>query len=250
MDDAELHLRLSACRPNGQDADDPWMREALEALPRHPRLAEWHRQQTDFDRAVCRHLEQAPIPSGLRVEILAAEKLCHAGRSRRVWLPWAAAAALLATAAVVLWLPPATAPASLAQAEVELVEMFDRMRTEGMSLDHVTDQLAEVNTWLADAGAPLPYLMQAGLRDARPTGCRVLEWRGRKVTMICFRKGESVAHLFVLERDALAPETAAPSREPGPVQQVAGHPVAAWGCRKCQYVLVGAHKGMRLEDFF
>jgi hypothetical protein len=128
--------------------------------------------------------------------------------------------------------------------------MFDRMRTEGLSLDHVTDQLAEVNTWLADAGAPLPYLMQAGLREARPTGCRVLEWRGRKVTMICFRKGEAVAHLFVLERDALAPDAAEPSREPGPVQQVAGHPVAAWGCRKCQYVLVGAQKGMRLEDFF
>lgn len=250
MDDAELQLRLSASRPNGQDADDPWIREALEALPRHPGLAEWHGRQTEFDRAVCRQLEQAPIPTGLRAEVLAAEKLCQAGRARRVWLPWVAAAALLAAAGVVLWLPPATARTSLAQAEVELVEMFDRMRTEGLSLDHVTDQLAEVNIWLADAGAPLPYLMQAGLREARPTGCRVLEWRGRKVTMICFRKGDAAAHLFVLKREALVPEAALPSREPGPVQQVNGHPVAAWGCRKCQYVLVGAQKGMCLEDFF
>jgi hypothetical protein len=78
----------------------------------------------------------------------------------------------------------------------------------------------------------------------------VLEWRGRKVTMICFRKGDAAAHLFVLKREALVPEAALPSREPGPVQQVNGHPVAAWGCRKCQYVLVGAQKGMCLEDFF
>ena len=251
MDDAELQLRLSACRPNGQDADDPWMREALEALPRHPGLAEWYHQQKVLDQVICRHLEQAPVPSGLRAEILAAAKLCHATRPRRVWLPWAVAAALLTAAAVVLWMPPVTRPAaSLAQAEVELVEMFDRMRTEGMSLDHVTDELAEVNTWLADAGAPLPYLMQAGLREARPTGCRVLEWRGRKVTMICFRKGEASAHLFVLEREALACDATESRREPGPVQLVAGHPVAVWGCRKCQYVLIGGRKGMRLEDFF
>lgn len=247
MDDAELQLRLSACRPNGQDADDPWMREALEELPHHPGLAEWHAVQTDFDRGICRHLEQMPIPPGLRAEILAAARLCRASRPRRTWLPWAAAAALLAVAATVLWMPPAPTPATLAQAEVELVALYDRMQNEGMSLDHVSDELAEVNTWLADAGAPLPYLMQAGLRGARPMGCRVLEWRGRKVTMICFRKGEAAAHLFVLEREAMA--EALPRRQPGPVLHVAGLPVAAWGCVKCQYVLIGASKGTRLEDF-
>ena len=170
-------------------------------------------------------------------------------RGRRAVLPWIAAAAMLAAAAVVFWMPRGNGVLSFAEAEVELVKMFDRMQTEGFSLDHVSDELAEVGTWLADAGAPLPYVVHAGARAATPMGCRVLDWRGGRVTMICFRKGGDSAHLFVLDRARLAEGEGPLSRDPAPVHHVDGRPVTAWGCRKCLYLLVGGAKDTRLDDF-
>jgi hypothetical protein len=59
-----------------------------------------------------------------------------------------------------------------------------------------------------------------------------------------------MAHLFVLERSALAAGEGPGGRDPEPVRVINGRPVSSWGCRKCLYVLVGAAKGTRLEEFF
>lgn len=249
MDNTELQLRLSACRPHGQDADDPLLRAALESLPRHPDVAARYEQQMHFDRAMCKHLEAMPVPAGLRAEVLAALKISQV-RSRRAAMPWLAAAAMVAAAVVVFWLPERKGTMTFAEAETSLVKMFEQMQAEGMSLDHVSHELDEVSTWLADAQAPLPYVMHAGMRESEPMGCRVIHWQGSKVTLICFRKAGDSAHLFVMDRAPLAEGEGPPSQEPMPVHHVEGRPVSAWGCRKCLYVLVGGTKGSRLDEFF
>ena len=247
MDDAELHLRLSACRPNGQDNDDPLLREAMEKLPQRPALMEWFAQEQAFDCAMCKCVAELPVPENLRSEILAAAKLQS---PMPCWqrLPWLAAAAALMLAGLVFTVyPPRTEDATLAQFETEIVDMFDTMKDKGFGLDHVTGEIANVSAWLGTQGAPKPYVVRPCTKDARPFGCRVVDWRGQKVAMICFGRGGQEAHLFVVLREILRdlPDDLSPQK----VVRVEGYPVASWSCSKYVYVMLGDSPETNLDEF-
>lgn len=247
MDDAELQLRLSACRPHGQDNDDPLLREAMETLPHRPELMEWFAQEQTFDRAMCKCAGEVPVPESLRAEILASAKLSAAVPQ---WqrLPWLAAAAVIALLGIVLAVyEPKNQDTTLAQFESEIVGMFDTMKTEGFGLEHVSRELTNVNAWLGNQGAPKPYIVQPGTKAARPFGCRVVNWRGQKVTMVCFGRGDQEAHLFVVLRESLKELPEEPS--PEDILRVDGYPVAAWCCRKYVYVMLGDSPDTRLDEF-
>ncbi|SKA98259.1 hypothetical protein SAMN02745166_02714 [Prosthecobacter debontii] len=247
MDDAEIQLRLSACRPNGQDNDDPCLREAMETLPCRPELAAWFSQEQAFDRCLCKAISEMPIPENLRAEILAAAKL-SAAVPRWQRLPWlATAAAVLLGGLIFVIREPEPKQTSLAQFETEIVDMFDHMKTEGFGLEHVTGELSNVSAWLGNQGAPKPYIVQPGTKEARPFGCRIVTWRGQKVAMVCFGRGNQEAHLFVVLRDSLNDMPA--NIEPQKVEHVDGYPVAAWSCRKCAYVMMGSSPETKLEEF-
>lgn len=247
MDDAEIQLRLSACRPNGQDNEDPLLREAMEMLPCRPDLTSWFAQEQKFDRCLCKAVGEVPVPENLRCEILAATKMSTAVPH---WqrLPWlAAAAAVLLGGLIYVIQAPQPKETTLAQFETEIVDIFDHMKTEGFGLEHVTGELSNVNAWLGNQGAPKPYIIQPGTREARPFGCRIISWRGQKVAMVCFGRGKQEAHLFVVMRDSLKDMPA--DLEPQKVDHVDGYPVAAWSCRKCVYVMMGNSPETKLEDF-
>jgi|GEM_PF-982420 len=247
MDDAELQLRLSACRPNGQDNDDPLLREAMETLPHRPDLMNWFANEQSFDRCMCKAVAEVKVPENLCAEILAASKM-SASVPRWQRLPWLAAAAALALLGLVYSIyEPKTQDTTLAQFESEIVDIFDGMKNRGFGLEHVSGELTNVSAWLGNQGAPKPYIIQPGTKSARPFGCRVVTWRGQKVTMVCFGRGDQEAHLFVVLRESLKdlPENLPPQK----VQHVDGYPVAAWSCRKCVYVLLGDSPETKLEDF-
>lgn len=247
MDDAELQLRLSACRPGGRDAEDPLLREALEQLPHRPQLADWFEREQAFDAAVAAQLGRVPVPERLQAEILAA---AHVTTALPRWqrLPWLATAAAVVLAAVlsVIFIGPAE-EVSLAQLETDIVGLFDRMQADGYGLEQVSGELTQVSAWLGAQGAPCPYVIQPGTKTARPLGCRLVSWRGRTVTMVCFARGDQQAHLFVVERDSVRdlPGKAATCE----VQRVEDYPVAVWSCRKYVYLLVGDSPQTRLDDF-
>ncbi len=248
MDDAELQLRLSACRPNGQDNDDPLLREAMETLPQRPALMEWFAEEQAFDRAMCKCLAGAPVPEDLRTQILAAGKISPV-MPRWQRLPWLAAAAAIALlgAAFAAFYQPASANPTLAQFETEIVDMFDGMKSKGFGLDHVTGEIANVNAWLGTQGAPKPYVVKPCTKEARPFGCRVVTWRGQKVAMVCYGRGEQEAHLFIVQKDSLKGQSDEPSLQR--LERVEGYPVATWSCRKYVYVMLGDSPETNLDEF-
>lgn len=250
MDDAEIQLRLSACRPHGQDNDDPLLREAMETLPHRPAVMEWFSEEQAFDRALCKCVAEVPVPDALRSEILAS---MHVSSTVPRWqrLPWlvsAAAAALAMLGGVIFFLDaPKSGDPTLAQFETEIVGMFDTMKNKGFGLDHVTGEIANVSAWLGSQGAPKPYVVKPCTKEARPFGCRTVNWRGQKVAMVCYGKGDQEAHLFVVLKESLKNQSEEPS--PQKLERVDGYPVASWSCRKYVYVMMGDSPETKLDEF-
>jgi len=219
----------------------------METLPHRPDIMEWFAQEQTFDRCLCRAVSAVPVPENLRSEILAAAKL-QPPVPRWQRLPWLAAAALIALAGLVFTIyEPQAEDTTLAQFETEIVDIFDTMKSQGFGLEHVSGELSNVSAWLGNQGAPKPYIIQPGTKAARPYGCRIVAWRGQKVTMVCFGRGDQEAHLFVVLRESLKdmPEDLQPQN----IQHVDGYPIAAWSCRKCVYVMLGNSPETKLEEF-
>ena len=95
MDKSEIQFILRAFRPGTDDEKDPQFQEALARVREDPELAEWLRQEMEWDRALRERLRDQPVPSGLRGDILAGQRAGIAAWNvrRRIW-PWAAAAGL------------------------------------------------------------------------------------------------------------------------------------------------------------
>jgi hypothetical protein len=247
MDDAELHLRLSACRPQGQDNDDPLLKEAMEMLPQRPGVMEWFTEEQTFDNKVCKCLGEVPVPENLKSEILASAKL-NSSLPRWQRLPWLAAAAAIVLAGLAFTIyQPVQANPTLAQFENEIVDIFDSMKNNGFGIDHVTGEFANVSAWLATQGAPKPYVVKPCTKEARPFGCRTVNWRGQKVAMVCFGRNNQEAHLFVVPKESL--KDCPGKMEPDKVERVEGYPVASWACRKYVYVMMGDSPDTNLDEF-
>ena len=79
-------------------------------------------------------------------------------------------------------------------------------------LDASPDSYAKLEQWLADQTAPVPENLPARLTAPPSFGCKVIEWRGTKATLICFNVSDAntTVHLLIVDRAAVrdaAPET-------------------------------------------
>jgi len=209
MNHQEAKLILSACRPGGADTGDPRFREALDLARRDPELAAWFARERRLDSALSGKVrEGAQPPAHLRSAILAATRMVRPTPwfQQPAWIT-AAAALLVGLIALAVLFAPKSSNLELAQFERA---MADVLASKEFRLDHTTPSAAEAQRWLADRR--VDFVMPAKL-DGQPTmGCRVIEWQGRQVSLVCFKlDGGETVHLFTVARDALA---VAPSVEP------------------------------------
>jgi hypothetical protein len=204
MNNEQAKIILSAYRPGGEDAVTPTFTEALEQARRDPDLARWFGEERALDTAIARKLKVAPVPSHLENTILAGRKVIRPAVWWRQpgWLAAAAAVALLLGVGAML-LPSLRAP-TLARLQTDAVGLLDGLDR----LDLATNNLASVRAWLASRSAHEDLVVPAGLKAGVPLGCRIFDWQGRKVTLVCFKldgpggvAGE--AHLLVVDASAL-----------------------------------------------
>lgn len=237
MDNERARFILQACRPGGADANDPQFAEALEQARRDPALAKWFDEQQALDEAIAAKLESAPVPRDLKSSILAARTVVRppAWWRRPATLAWAACLALLLSLGG-LWFKANTGYAAYHRDMVEAVASLD-------SLDLQESDIGKIQRWLGAARAPSRFALPAGLQELAGLGCRVLDWRGKKVTLICFcddSKGlRDKVHLLVIDTRNL------PGARPGPKPQFEenGHiATASWSDEEYTYILAG-HKG-------
>ena len=72
------------------------------------------------------------------------------------------------------------------------------------NLELETGPLTRVQEFLAQAKAPAQWDLPENLKPLEPLGCRVLRFRGRNVSLVCFQRAEEkFIHLFVIDAAAL-----------------------------------------------
>ena len=232
MNREEARKILAVYRPGGHDDDDPFFAEAKGVAAEDPELAAWFAEEQNFDRAFADRIGEAAVPVGLKTRILAAADSPPQRRFPLRNTDLAAAAAILLLAAVfAFW-----------QMKSQRVATLDHFRGEMISflklsppLEFQAGELEEIKAWLTDRAAPSKVSVPPNVASLAPVGCRVLSFRGRKVTLICFRRDDRrIAHLLIVDRSRLPglPEVS------DPVLALEGEwMTAAWSDREHSYLL-------------
>jgi hypothetical protein len=199
MNREEAKFILSSYRPGGEDANDPQFHEALALAKADPELGIWFAEELERDAAISRKLKSISAPAGLRSNILAGQKISRShGIARRAWLAWAACLVALVSG-LMFWMQR-PAEADFAVFEREMTEFLTHQLDH---LDYHTEDIGEIKSWLATRGAHEDFVLPAGLTTLPGLGCRVLDWRGNAVALVCFKRGSEEAHLLVMDRNTL-----------------------------------------------
>lgn len=204
MNNEEAKSILRAYRPGGPDAADPRFHEALEQARRDPGLAQWFAAERALDAQVAAKLKAAiQPPAGLKAMLLAERRIIRPVPWWRqpAWLTTAAAAcvALILTLSA-LW-PGPRPGAELAAYRTAMAQILGGKLDR---LDLMSPDLGAIRSWLAKTDAHGDFVLPGGLGGKPSLGCRVLDWRGHRVALICFELADRrLAHLLVIDRGAL-----------------------------------------------
>jgi len=206
----------------------PEIAEALSLLDHDPALQEWYERSRAFDRLVAERLREIEPPPGLEASLLAGLRLSTPPRRQRArpYLILLAGAGLAAAAAVALALlpwprsgvpTPVDAPGLAATSDsLPATATLEEFRSEILGilaelqgLSHVSGDPLDVAAWLADRGAPFEGEIPAVAGEHRLAGCAVLEWRGHRLSLVCFHlpgeEGPPGLHLVTIDAEALRP---------------------------------------------
>jgi hypothetical protein len=200
MDKHAARSFLSVHRPGETPADER-IAEAEKLAAADPELARWWRDDQELDRVFAARLSETPVPADLRAKLISnTVPLSVAKKSwRRPSL--LAVAAIVALAALFgIWRGPLHPAPSVADYRAEMVRFFSVWQPLALE----TNNLIDINKFLAKSGAPSGFNIPQPLRDLEPVGCTELRFRGEDVAVICFKRGNGkVAHLFVINRKAI-----------------------------------------------
>ncbi len=199
MNRDEAKQILAGYRPGGQDAADPMFRDAFKLMESDPELKGWFDKSVAFDRAIATKLSNLTAPAGLREAILFRSKVIQP-------VPWwhrkLSVPQLAAAAAILLILTFSGAWAI--QRPVEFAdfkrEIVDRSWGAAPHLELETKDITQVRRFLAGRNAPFDFEIPPILADSIG-GCRIVQWRGRRVPVICFASGDQHFHMIVAEGD-------------------------------------------------
>lgn len=226
MNNDEAKFILRAYRPDGQDAADPQFADALAQARLDPELARWFAEQTALDRAIGAQLQSVRVPADLKATILAGRKIVPIPTEpwwQRSLHPAATAAALAVTLATIGFLAlhePPEPKADLALFTQDLTDYLgkgygvlprhahlastDATYFGAMSyrMNYRSPSLDDIRQWLAENGGHGDFASPGGLKKPLSLGCGVMDWRGKRITLIAFHTGRSLpqdkVHLVII----------------------------------------------------
>lgn len=207
----DAKLILLVCRPGDEAAADPQLAEALALAKSDRDLGAWFEAEQRWDAGIRRELKTVPVPTDLREQILARQKVVPlpvAGQ-RRPWFSWQSPLLWAAAAAIIIFLgfavnwsrPPAAVPLAEFAHDMILASPMNEHH-----VDALNSNFSQVKGWLAEHHAVANINLPPGIKNAPGLmGCRILVWHGRPVSMLCFKmNGSEHVDLFVTPAVALA----------------------------------------------
>ncbi len=197
MNREEAQFILQAYRPNGEDAQDPQFAEAL-ALARHdPVLDRWFAEEQAMDAAFAAKLRARATPADLKAKLL----LARATIRHRAW--WRQPVWLAAAAAIAVMLALAGWRFRAAPSEVPLDEFRGAMARAALDLTQHVDvfglDATALKLWLAEHRGHPDFVLPPKLAEHGVMGCKIVEWRGHRVTLLCLKFDGGHADVFVAD---------------------------------------------------
>ena len=202
---------LLTYRPWANDAQDPEVAAALALCRQNDDLARWFENHCAVQNAIRARFKAVPLPEGLQQQIVSEYK------SRVVVVWWRQPAVLAAAAVVALFIAIGSLWYSMPRTPKEDVSFaayrsrMVRTAIKAYGMDLVTNDVAQIRSYLAQHQAHADYVLPRNLDPASSVGCGVLSWQGKPVTMVCFRTGKplppgnkSDLYLFVIDQKDVA----------------------------------------------
>ena len=232
MNRDEAKLILQSYRPGGRDAGDPYFAPALALAKQDAELAAWFAEQQALDARISGALQQLRVPSRLKAEILAAAETKESPVatwwrnlfSRQSPVSWALAAVILILLSVALfWKKPAGQSGFADYA----AQMVNAAVNDPHHVDIEASNMKQAVAWLSahrgEGNLTLPTTFD-GNHDLM--GCRVLDWHGQKVSMLCYSvQGTKHVDVFVAEANIFAD---APPLDQPQFAMSGGMPTVSW----------------------
>jgi hypothetical protein len=239
MNRDEAKLILQSYRPGGQDAADSHFAEALALAKIDSDLAAWFAAEQKFDARVSGGLQKVRVPAQLKKEIRARQKKSQSPKESflsksliSIWwrnlflrqspVAWGFAALILVVLSLtIFWKKP---DASFVNYSTQMVNtaMIDKHH-----IDAKADDAKQALAWLsAHRGENNLVLPPTFISKNGSVGCRVLDWHGQKISMLCYiLKNSAHVDVFVAEAN-MFPD--APTQDQPQFASRGGMPTASW----------------------
>jgi hypothetical protein len=201
MNREEAQFILHAYRANGEDANDPQFAEPLALVRSDPELAGWFAREQTLDAAISARIHSVSPPPDLATQLLLARKVIRPRPWWRkpAWIAAAASIALLISLAS-LWLLHKSGDTDFASFRATMIEasldMTNHLDVMGLDAD-------ELKRWLIEHRGQPGFVLPPGLADKGIMGCKVLEWHGHRVTLLCLKFGGKHVDVFVVDESDL-----------------------------------------------
>jgi hypothetical protein len=249
----EAKEALSLYRPGISDPNDSEFAEALAFVRNEPDLDQWFQEHCAFQKAVRNSFRQVPVPEGLKEQIISERPIEPASPRKRNRVLAVAAVCillLLLVAGINLRFSRSREDTSYANFRSRMVKIAARAYPK---MDLESSDPKEIRSTLAQKGGPADYVLPEQLEKTHLTGCAVLTWQGKPVSMICFKSGRAGQSndpdlfLFVINRRD-APN--APMTKKPVFREYSGYNTASWSSTDKTYLLATDADTASLQSYF
>ena len=195
MNRDEAQFILQAYRPNSEDAHDPQFAEALALARQDPVLAQWFADEQAMDAAFAAKLRAPPMPSGLKSQLL----LARATIAQRAW--WRRPVWLAAAASVALLLALGGWRLRASRGEAQFGEFRGAMAKVALNMTAHVEAFGmdepELKQWLTEHRGHPDFVLPPKLAEHGVMGCKIVEWQGHRVTLLCLKFDGGHVDVFV-----------------------------------------------------
>jgi uncharacterized membrane protein YbaN (DUF454 family) len=243
MNSQEARQVLLLYRPGTKDAEDPQVIQAIGVARTDPALAEWFKQHCAFQQSMRARFRDIPVPPHRRAMLVPGTQIPRPlpwWQRPPVWVSATATLLVLVSLAGIWFRPPARNVFANFQSRMVSTALRD------YRMDIVTNDMAQVRSFLARKGAPGDYDVAPGLQRLALTGGGVLRWRNQPVSMVCFNRGDNqMLYLFVMDRSVLKDPPPAKPR----TSRLHDHIAASWSSGGKTYILAGPEEPGFVEKY-
>jgi len=237
-------------RPGLSDPKDSEFAEALAYARNDVELDRWFQEHCAVQAVLRNKFREIPVPEGLKEQIISEWQVQAIAPAKRTTLVLASVCILLILLLAVIGFQIWGGGEDKTFANFQ-ARMVRRVARDYPHMDVETSDPKQIREVLAQKGGP-DYVLPRRLENISYTGCAVLEWQGKPVSMVCFNSGKTKTKepdlfLFVINHgDApRAPRTAKPQ-----FGQLSGFSTASWTVGEKTYLLAGAEDETSLRDYF